>query len=261
MRKVDFFIAGVQKGGTTALHRKLRRHPHVELPWKKELHFFDNETVDWKNPPYERLHSYFDFSHNAVFGEATPIYIYWPEAIRRIMEYNSSAKVIVILRHPTFRTLSAWRMEVARNAESFPFGLAVSILGRTRVRWAPGGVHRVYSYLERSCYADQIRRLLQLVPRRQVLFLTSDELWEAEAEVLDRAWMFLGVEPDQALRRGKGQKYIVPIDSRHVPVGSSAVVEYLNWKFRDEIIRTAEIADLDLSRWLDRNYREPMHIS
>jgi hypothetical protein len=43
---VDFFIAGVQKGGTFSLYRLLERHPEISLSKAKEVHFFDNEAID-----------------------------------------------------------------------------------------------------------------------------------------------------------------------------------------------------------------------
>ena len=39
-RLPDFLGLGVQKGGTTTLHRLLERHPSVFLPPVKEVHYF-----------------------------------------------------------------------------------------------------------------------------------------------------------------------------------------------------------------------------
>jgi hypothetical protein len=48
--RVSVFIGGVQKGGTSALHAYLARHPDLCPPPRKELHFFDDETRDWRWP-------------------------------------------------------------------------------------------------------------------------------------------------------------------------------------------------------------------
>ena len=42
---VTFLIAGVQKGGTTALFDYLGDYPDIALPDVKELHFFDDEAA------------------------------------------------------------------------------------------------------------------------------------------------------------------------------------------------------------------------
>ena len=39
----DFIIIGAQKGGTSSLFSYLNQHPQLQLPDKKEIHFFDND--------------------------------------------------------------------------------------------------------------------------------------------------------------------------------------------------------------------------
>ena len=64
---VQFLIAGVQKGGTTALADYLRQHPALFIPTLKELHFFDDETLNWQQPEelYSGYHAQF---HGAPAG-------------------------------------------------------------------------------------------------------------------------------------------------------------------------------------------------
>src|SRR6476661_6425498 len=154
-RVTDFFIIGVQKGGTTALDRFLRKHSQVQMAKVKELHFFDDDSLNWERPDYTRLHEAFDWeAPNPVMrGEATPIYSYWPNSIQRLRNYNRNAKLILSLRHPSFRAYSHWRMEVSRGAENLSFSAAIKPAGRQRVSQSTNGVHRVYSYVERGFYA------------------------------------------------------------------------------------------------------------
>jgi hypothetical protein len=62
VRKVDVFICGVQKGGTTSLFSYFCEHPRLvpprdkDRPRVKEPHFFDNEDLDWSSPDYRQLH-------------------------------------------------------------------------------------------------------------------------------------------------------------------------------------------------------------
>ncbi len=107
--RVDFLIAGVQKGGTFSLYRLLERHPEISLSKAKEVHFFDNGEIDWSSPRYGPYHRNFPrWREGQVRGEATPIYIYWPEALERIRTYNPDIKLILLLRDPIERTYSAW---------------------------------------------------------------------------------------------------------------------------------------------------------
>src|SRR5262249_32624193 len=47
---VDFFIVGTQKAGTSALDRYLRQFRTVQMANVKEIHFFDDEDMDWSKP-------------------------------------------------------------------------------------------------------------------------------------------------------------------------------------------------------------------
>ena len=97
--KVAFLVAGVQKGATNALHHHLRQHPDLHLPERKELHFFDDERLDWREPPYEQYHAEFgELSSRRLAGECTPIYTFWRPALHRIHAYNPRIKLIVCKR-------------------------------------------------------------------------------------------------------------------------------------------------------------------
>lgn len=198
--KVSFLIAGVQKGGTTALFDYLVEHPALEMPAIKEAHFFDDErNVDWSAPDYGRYHALFSRPVPVVRGEATPIYIYWPGCLERIATYNPAMRLILLFRDPVDRAWSHWRMERARGAEDRPFAWCIRE-GRARVDdpRAPGH-HREYSYVERGFYGAQLQRLYATFPRQQVLTLKSDTLAADPDGVLARVTDFLGVPRFQRL--------------------------------------------------------------
>ncbi len=256
-KRLDFFIIGVQKGGTTALDAYLRRHPSIQMSLVKEVHHFDNEQLDWSLPDHDVLHNQFDWSIEAVLrGEATPIYIYWPQCLARLREYNPQAKLIVALRHPTFRAYSHWRMEVGRNADSLSFEEAVSEGGRSRVREAQDGVHRVFSYVERGFYAAQIGKLFDFFPRENVHFLRTDRLWTDPPGTLAAVEHFLGVEA--AVSRQAEQTYVVPGPSAETGEMPRDVRLRLDAVFREDIEETAALSGLDLSDWLAPDFREEM---
>ena len=192
-RPVDFFIIGAQKGGTNAVYEALRGSGAVSMSRVKEPHFFDDDTLDWSHPDYTGLYTQFDDHCPArLRGEATPIYSYWPGCLERIRQHNPAARLILLLRNPIYRALSHWRMERRRGWEDLPFGEAIRS-GRRRVRDAPGGVHRIHSYVERGFYSRQLARVEELFPSDQVLVLTTDQLWRDPTTAWDRLGSFLGV--------------------------------------------------------------------
>lgn len=254
---LDFFICGVQKGGTTALARFLGHHPDLALPEAKELHFFDDESIAWCAPDYERLHAPFTgVSRQRRWGEATPIYSYWPRAMERLATYNPHAKLILLLRHPAFRAWSHWRMETTRGYESLPFSAAIRPIGRERVQAASGGVHRVFSYVERGLYAPQVERLLRLFPDHQLLVVRTDALWTEFAATMGRIHAFLDVPPSQAVKR----RYVVPLPGGPKTPPAADDLEYLGSLYADDIRRTQSLTGLDLGDWLGApgEYQEPM---
>ena len=253
--RVDFFIAGVQKSGTTALDALLRRHPGVQMAAVKEPHFFDNEALDWRAPDYVALHAQFDRAASAVVrGEATPIYTYWPNSIERLHAYNPDAKLVIGLRHPAHRAFSHWRMETTRGAETLSFAEAVRA-GRERVAQAPDGVHRVFSYVERGFYAPQLARVFEHFPREQVFVFRTDALWRAPDDVLAPLQAFLGLAPMQLAKAGE---YIVPLESAALGAMPETDRAYLTDLFAEDVRQTAHLTGLNLSDWLAAEYREPM---
>ncbi len=174
-KRIPIFGCGVQKGGTTSLYAHFCEHPALSPPIQKELHFFDDETNAWAVPDYRALDAFFppDDGDRLRF-DITPIYSFWPPSMQRIRDYNPAAKLIFLFRDPFDRAWSQWCMEYARGDETLPFAEAIRG-GRSRLDGlAPlARERRVYPYIERGRYSEQIRRALTHFPREQLLFLRS----------------------------------------------------------------------------------------
>lgn len=222
--RVAFLIAGVQKGGTTALFDYLGEEPGLSLSREKEVHFFDDETRDWAAPDYAAYHAAFAPFDGRPRGEATPIYLYWRGSLERIAAYNPDIKLIVVLRDPVERAWSHWKMEYARGAETRPFAWCVRE-GRGRLFEAePWGFHREFSYVERGFYGEQLERALALFPREQVLVLRAEELRADPGTTMDALRAFLGLPAGpaphpRAVHVGREMDYggdLAPADAAHL---------------------------------------------
>ena len=201
VQKLDFIIAGTQKSGTTALNYYLKRHPHVALPAKKEVHFFDlDEIFSGGGVSYESLHRMFrPMPPGTIAGENTPIYLYWRPALERIREYNAAIKLIAILRNPIERAFSQWNMQRQRGSEPLEFLEAVRAEPSRIAQAAPQQL-RKFSYVDRGRYGEQLERAFQLFPRRQLLLLKYEEFRARQKETVEKVFRFLNVPP---LRRFK----------------------------------------------------------
>ena len=190
---LSFMVCGAQKAGTSALDKYLRQHPDLFLPKCKELHFFDNEGEDWKNPNFDQLHKYFEGANKSQkCGEATPITMYWEQAPERIWKYNPDMKMIVLLRDPVARAYSHWAMEYNRNAEKLCFQDAVDLEDQRAKRCLPEQ-DRVHSYIDRGFYCGQIRRLWRFFGKKNVLILQQQWLIDDLCKCLNRIYEHIGV--------------------------------------------------------------------
>jgi hypothetical protein len=193
-RTVDFVICGTQKGGTTALDAYLREHPEVCMADRKEVNFFDKDRYFTdKRPNYSKYQAYFSPKRtHKVLGEATPIYMYWKDAPKRIFEYNSKMKIVLILRNPIERAYSHWNMERSRNRENLSFKDAINI-EQKRSREALPYQLRTFSYIERGCYLEQIRRMWEFFPKENVYIIRSEDLKYNPEVCLNNLADFLGI--------------------------------------------------------------------
>ncbi|MFG1421102.1 sulfotransferase domain-containing protein [Roseixanthobacter liquoris] len=244
---VSAFVCGVQKGGTTSLFEYLRAHPDLAAPNRKELHFFDNETIDWRQPDYGLLDSAFPPADARLRFEATPISIFWPPAMARIRAYNPKAQLIVLFRDPYERAWSHWCMNYAGGREHMMFAESIRE-GRARLPAdAPlARAWREFSYVERGYYASQVRRALAHFPAEQLLFLRSQDLAEDQDATLARVASFLGLNgfpPMAAKRACERPKMTWPC---HPSEADHALISGL---LAQELEAFADLTGIDVSGW------------
>ena len=197
-------ILGAQKCGTTALSHFLSQHPEIAMASPKEPHLFDSAgyssewTVEQIDARYRRF--FLHCKGGELRGEATPVYLYFPEIARELKRYNPELKCIVLLRDPVERAISNYYMERTRKREPFPLWLALLCepirLLRCPDARAPRSLARVYSYRRRGLYSLQLRNLYRYFDRECVLIVDNGELRKHHDMVLRRIFAFLGVSEE-----------------------------------------------------------------
>jgi hypothetical protein len=215
-----FLIIGTQKGGTVSLRKYLARHPNLVPARKKEIGYFDQDTLYRRGEGW--YHGHFPLPHrlgrHGVTFEATPEYLYYPEAAQRIFSYDPHLKLIVLLREPVERAFSAWNMfrslrqeqpdylrrmlpecdpmlrdSLSRmlSGDAFPtFDEAV----REEIEGIRSGSAALEpGYVRRGVYHQQLRRFLKCFAREQILILESDRLKQDLNKVLGEVFRFLNL--------------------------------------------------------------------
>ena len=200
IRPPDFIGIGFGGSGTTWWYQMLLQHHHVypNRVGTKELAYFphfgscpiDREAAD----TYRQA---FAAPPGGICGEWTPGYAAFPCALDRLKETAPLAKLLLIVRNPIDRFLSAYnRMNSIR----------LRYLGINQPHQAYF-VTRWYNFpqaLFMSKMADPIRRLLELFDRDQLLVQQYEKLRQSPESEIARTYRFLGVDANlvpEALHR------------------------------------------------------------
>ena len=222
----DFLIIGAQKGGTTFLYNILRRHPYFEAAVKKEIHFFDSPRfdrgVDWYRTYFPQRQQ--RNGHRVVTGEASPYYLFYPRAAKRVADTIPQARLIALLRNPVDRAYSDYQHTFRQGNESLSFNEALD-LEEERLRGEKEKIladesyrsvnYRRYSYLARGIYVDQLKEWHKYFDPEQLLILKSEDFFDHPSKTLEIVVRFLGLpEWDVEIAGGRNEgDYSEPMDS------------------------------------------------
>ena len=253
IERLDFIIAGTQKGGTSALHYHLDQHPNITFAHPEEAHmidhprrhFFDDEKrfAAGKEVSYDILHQDIKLKpESLITGSCTPIYTYWKPAMERIGDYHPGIKLIVLLRNPIDRAFSQWNMNWDRQREKLGFVEAVAAEMEER-KESPGSQSRRRSYVDRGFYFEQMERVFRFFPREQVKVLKFEEFRKRTPEVVNEVFRFLGVRP---LTRIKNR------EQNRIPYERKITREerrYLYGLYKEDIARLENLLGWDCSDW------------
>lgn len=242
--QINFIICGTQKGGTTALDAYLRTHSDICMADKKEVHYFDTDRYfKDQNPNYKKYHKYFSpRDENQIIGEATPIYMYWDQAIERIHEYNSKIKLIIILRNPIDRAFSHWNMERDKGRESRSFWQAI-VDEESKINSSDRTQDKRFSYLDRGYYSSQIKNIYKYFKEDQLLVLRNDLLRVEPDRILMHIARFLAISSFKPIKHRE-------VNSRDYPVRmNKSELTFLKNFYEEEFDSLEDLLDWDLSSW------------
>jgi hypothetical protein len=282
----NFLIIGAASSGTTSLYRYLAQHPQVFMSPMKETNFFAYEGMEplfaGPAPPYVAIRSITDLaSFEALFsgvrsesavGEASPRYLYHPEAIERMKRHVPEARLIAILRHPVERAYSNFVRALRDGIEPLTdFGAALQAESERRQRnWRD-----IFRYREKGLYHAQLEPYLAAFGMRVKIVLHDDLVTDA-ASLVRGLFGFLGVDesfaPDVSIRhnaatRAPRLRFLGRLAAHtkrlaflgrmatnvkalsFVPALTQEVREDLLAGYRDDTLALQEVLKRDLSAW------------
>jgi hypothetical protein len=206
----NFLIIGAQKSASTFVHECLREHPEVFMP-RQEIAFF--QDPDYLESDISQLHSIFEGAKNhKALGIKCPDYLARQECPARIYKHIPDAKLIVVLRNPVERAVSAyyWYMQVGiipvRPLEE---GINDLISGSYHKRYP-----RAQEIIDYGFYYEQLMRYLQYFNRKQLLILQQDDLKDSPHGTISQIYKFLDIEegylPKALNKQPKQSIYSIP---------------------------------------------------
>lgn len=202
----DFLVIGAAKAGTTALFKAIGLHPRIFSPKVKEPRFF----AFAESPPAFKGPNGADNSRRVISStaayltlfadcppanlsyEASNEYLANERASAMAARHVPSARLIVMLRHPVERAFSHFlhlKAEGLEPCRSFEEAWEACDQ-RIAAGWRP-----VYNYRDRGFYGAQLSRWMESFPQEQFMVLFYEDWRDRPAEVLERVWQHIGLDP------------------------------------------------------------------
>jgi hypothetical protein len=196
--KVDFFIVGAPKAGTTALHAHLDKHPQVCMSSDKEPNYFSWEEIEKQQLYYDKVNVKTESEYLALFngnetakirGEASVSYLFYEEVPKRIKAYNPNAKIIISLRQPVQRAFSHYQMD-------YSLGLVTESFEKifTNGKGHPKTGNFFQQYFLLSEYAPQVKRYLDVFGSENTCILLHEKLIQQPEQTLEGVFSFLSID-------------------------------------------------------------------
>lgn len=260
LKETNFFAYGVDESGQL-------------LYGDPEMHKFPIRTLG----AYEDMFAGAD-GHSAV-GEASPIYIECPQTAGRIAETIPEAKIIVGLRNPVDRAYSDYQMYLRSRGKK----LDPRVDLRIDADWAQPDSH----WMRIGRYHEMLAPYFEVFPRRQIHAYVFEDMKANSLEIVRDIYRFVGVDPDfrpdlntphnvggvparmavEKLLTSKRLRALVePLVSesfvnlarrirtknlRKPPPLPEEMRAHMVDSFRDDIMATQGLLDLDLAHWLE----------
>ena len=202
---IPIFIPGAGRAGTTFLMDIIASHRKVCGCKHKEPCFYDGNEYLGRGF-YDSLFDIKDSHEYTV--EASTNYLWYPNALEKIIARNANSKFVISLRNPGARLFAEYTRRIERNGEDRSFLEVSESIERMR---------------RRSEYSSHLTRLLEQTHPDNVLVLIFEEWSRSANDLPNQIGTFLGLDAND---------FEVPTKERNkssVPI--SLTLQKLNKKY------------------------------
>jgi hypothetical protein len=196
--KVDFFIVGAPKAGTTSLYKYLNQHQDVVMSSVKEPNYFSKEELESQDLYYASKNITDEKDYHSLFqangekkklGEASVSYLFYPKVSKRIFTYNNDAKIIIILRNPVDRAYSHYKMD-------FRLGFVKRDFEDLVLNNNQEGSLFYQQYIDLGLYHLQVKSYIDEFGSTNVCVMFYEDLKKDRATFVNNIFSFLNLKSD-----------------------------------------------------------------
>lgn len=203
----NFLIIGAPRSGTSSLYYYLTQHPSISSCKIKEPNYFAmyyDRSLDWYRTFFPTVWSKSRYEKKQkrkfVTGEASTQYYWHPHVPNRVKEVLPDVKLIMLLRNPAERSFSQYNMEVRHGHENLSFEDAIkNEKNRIKGEYEKmlnddtyfSAKYTMYAYLEKSIYVNYLKNWLTFFPRKNFLFIKSENFYQETSHVVNKIFEFL----------------------------------------------------------------------
>jgi hypothetical protein len=198
--RLDFLVIGAQKCATSWMYYCLKEHPELFLPaTKREVHYLGGEVVRERGEAW-----YFSLVEGATpqqkTGDVSVQYLFDPRSPALVHQWLPDVRLIVSLRNPVDRAVSAYYWYVRKQLLPVDLSLEDALyqaIDATRTEPEPGSrAATVRELVDRGCYDVQLERYLRYFRPDQFLLVLYEEISADPLPVIQQVYRGLGVAPD-----------------------------------------------------------------
>lgn len=195
-----YFIIGGQKCGTTSLLANLVKHPSILKPNRKELYFFNNSNVfqyglNWY------LKQFPSVKENNFNIDATANYFESADAPKRLKQLFPNTKIILLLRNPTERAYSHFKMSVDCGFEKLGFSEALEVenerllFGEKSIKkYKHNYIFQRLAYRTKGLYFNYLQNWLNEFSTSQIKIIQSEKLIQNPQHYYNEITDFLEID-------------------------------------------------------------------
>lgn len=179
----------------------LQQHPEIFIPDIKEPSFFGSDLTGLRVVNnLEEYNALFSPGATKLCGEGSTWYLYSLRAAKEIYDYNSNAKIIIMLRNPVdvMYSLHSQNLFNGNTEDILDFAEAVEAeRDRKLGRRIPSSCDRVEAlyYTDAVRFSNQVKRYFEQFGRNSVHIVIYNDFKRDPVNEVRNTFKFLGVEP------------------------------------------------------------------